>query len=152
MGRRKIHESVINDARELYLDGWTQADIARFLGTTERTVGGWKEEGHWDDLKLNIRSVTENAYDLLAYQLEILRTQKDEAKAQGLPFVIGKEVMVSISHLSTLVKKPEMKFAQASGLIKKFVEFLMVEDIELAKSIKPHAHKYILELQKLIAQ
>ena len=152
MGRRKIAENVVNDARELFLDGWTQKDIARFLGTTERTVSEWKEKGDWEGLKLNIRSVTENAYDLLAYQLEVLRTQKDAAKAAGTTFTIAKDVMISISHLSSLVKKPEMKFAQASGLIKKFIEFLMVEDMDLAKSVKPSAHKYILELQKLIAQ
>ena len=88
----------------------------------------------------------------MAYQLETLRNQKDAAKAKGETFVIAKDVMISIAHLSSLVKKPEMKFAQSSGLIKKFIEFLMVEDLPLAKGVKPYAHKYILELQKLISQ
>jgi transposase len=151
-GRRKIHNSVVNDARELFMDGWTQQDIARFLSVSEKTIGEWKNEHEWDKLKLNIRSVTENAYELLAYQLDTLRQLKDAAITEGVPFKIEKDVMVSIAHLSTLVKKPEMKFAQASGLIKKFIEYLMIEDLELARQIKPIAHKYIIELQKLISQ
>ena len=143
---------MINDARELFLDNWSQQDIARFLGVSDAMIGKWKVENDWESLRLNIRSVTENAYDLLAYQLETLRQQKNDAMAEKTTFVISKDVMTSIAHLSSLVKKPELKFAQASGLIKKFIEFLMVEDIELAKSVKPHAHKYIIELQKLITQ
>jgi transposase len=151
MGRRKIHESVREDAKELYLQGWTQQDIARFLGTTEKTITGWKQEENWEGLKLSVKSINENSYYILARLVQLQKDNVDKL-IKGEIKTMDADLDASIRTYRALVQKQEIRFAQASNIIKKFMEYVMNQDLQLAKNVKPIANEYILELQKLLSQ
>ena len=150
MGRRKIHESFIEDAKQLYLDGWLQQDIARFIGVNEVTVSKWKGEGNWEGLKLSVKSINENAYYILARLVQLQKDNVDKL-LKGEAKSMDADLDTSIRTYRALVQKQEIRFAQASNIIKKFMEYLMTENLTLAKDIKPIANAYILELQKLLS-
>lgn len=53
---RKSHEKIREEARRLYLTAelQTNAEIAARLGVKPHTVGHWRREEEWDDLRLKI--------------------------------------------------------------------------------------------------
>jgi len=50
-------------AFELYMAGSSQTKIAQMIGVTENTVGNWKRDGGWDDVK---QAINGGGYKIVA--------------------------------------------------------------------------------------
>lgn len=71
MSRDKAQNNLDKDyARRLFLDGNTQKEIAQRLGRTEKTIGKWKEEGKWEDLRKSLLVTKDKQLTSLYNQLD----------------------------------------------------------------------------------
>lgn len=76
MSRVKAKIDIDKDyARRLFLDGNTQKVIAQRLGRTEKTIGKWKEEGKWDDLRKSLLVTKDAQLASLYNQLDRLNRE-----------------------------------------------------------------------------
>lgn len=76
MSREKAKNDLDKDyARRLYLDGNTQKEIAQRLGRTEKTIGKWKEEGKWEDLRKSLLVTKDTQLASLYSQLDKLNKE-----------------------------------------------------------------------------
>jgi len=76
MSRQKAKIELDKDyAKRLFLEGNTQKEIARRLGRTEKTIGKWKDEGKWDDLRKSLLVTKDTQLTSLYNQLDRLNKE-----------------------------------------------------------------------------
>lgn len=73
MSREKAKIDLDKDyAKRLFLEGNTQKEIARRLTRTEKTIGKWKDEGKWEDLRKSLLVTKDTQLTSLYNQLDKL--------------------------------------------------------------------------------
>ncbi|MGE4345931.1 MAG: hypothetical protein AB7D46_00810 [Flavobacteriaceae bacterium] len=96
MSRDKAKIDLDKDyAKRLFLDGNTQKVIAQRLGRTEKTIGKWKEEGKWDDLRKSLLVTKDTQLTSLYNQLDRLNKEiETRAIVYDVPANLLKSVIV----------------------------------------------------------
>ena len=96
MNRIKAKTEVDKDyAKRLFLDGNTQKIIAQRLGRTEKTIGKWKEEGKWDDLRKSLLVTKDTQLTSLYNQLDRLNREiETRSVVYDIPTNLLKSVVV----------------------------------------------------------
>lgn len=64
--------------------GWTAKAIAAQLGVTEKTIGRWKNDGNWDDLK-EMQSITKSTLLQDAYRQLAAINKKIAEEYENVP-------------------------------------------------------------------
>lgn len=128
-------------AYNLYvMHGYTQKDIAVYVGVSEPTICKWKEKYEWDNAKA-AHSVTSDriVIDLL-YECSAIRTK---AKADDRNITNQEaDILVKLANTVHKLKKGNDP-ATVMGVMKGFTHWLMNHNLELAKSIVDHQKDYI---------
>jgi len=76
MSRDKAKIELDKDyAKRLFLEGNSQKEIARRLTRTEKTIGKWKDEGKWDELRKSLLVTKDNQLTSLYNQLDRLNKE-----------------------------------------------------------------------------
>lgn len=76
MSRDKAKIELDKDyAKRLFLEGNSQKEIARRLTRTEKTIGKWKDEGKWDELRKSLLVTKDNQLSSLYNQLDRLNKE-----------------------------------------------------------------------------
>lgn len=96
MSRDKAKIDLDKDyAKRLFLDGNTQKVIAQRLGRTEKTIGKWKEEGKWDDLRKSLLVTKDTQLTSLYNQLDRLNKEiETRTIVYDIPVGLLKSVVV----------------------------------------------------------
>lgn len=147
-----------SQAKELFLQGFTQAFIADVMGVAPKTVGSWTKIGDWHKLKaqsdmMRINS-EESVQKLIGYQLKALEQQTiqflEEAEEGKLLPMLDKGHIDALQKLFTTIKKSEMKWRDYIRTIKEFTEYIQRYDIETAKKVTVLGQQFLNEKSKIV--
>ncbi|MDI5894390.1 hypothetical protein [Flavobacterium algoritolerans] len=121
-------------ALELYLEtDKSQKEIALIVGTTEKTLGNWKQAGDWELLKhaqtITVKNIVTNLYNK-AYELSIA----DKVDADKL---------VKLANTIEKLQNKKVTIAHIINVFKDFTTFAFGENAELAKQINVLQKKYV---------
>lgn len=72
----RVGKEKVEAARQLYLEGWTNKDIAKALQLNENTIGRWAASGDWEEDRIHQQLVQDNSVQriirLIDYQTRAL--------------------------------------------------------------------------------
>lgn len=129
-------------ARDLYVSGWLQHEIAALVGVSERTITAWKEKFRWDTLK-NADSITiEQTLPRLESALALASAQLESALAEQQPPGGFVDQVVKISN-SIIKLKTSSRFADVLDVCKQLCEFSVAEFPEHAEMVRRVADAYV---------
>jgi transcriptional regulator with XRE-family HTH domain len=129
MGLKKMQEREY--AKLLFTQmGLSQKEVAAKVGVTEKTIGKWKEEEQWDQLKTVLITTRSNVIKNLQRQMELWQLQIGDNLASSKEVDILTKLASSIRSLETDTGISEMV---DTGM--KFIQFLQSQDVELAKKV-----------------
>jgi predicted transcriptional regulator len=134
-------------ARQLFLDKYSQKDIARILDVSEQTISKWAKQEGWDDKRAEMLARNESIKDrilkLIDYQLRFMEnwTELQEGGEDLKP--LDKGQIDALSKLFSAIKGKEMEWAQVVAVQREFLEYLESRDISLAKQLIPHVDAYL---------
>jgi len=131
----------------LYKEGATQKEIAKTLGRTEKTISNWKKADEWDKHRatstLQENTIKDHVYELIQYQLSALQKIKEGYEKEGGTALIARGDIDGLSKLFTAVKEKELEWSQLVKAFREFMEWLKLEDIELAKELTAFIDNYL---------
>ena len=134
---------LIEPAKILFLEGYTQKEIAKKLLTTEVTVSRWAKIGNWDNLKKNlVVSKTERIGELYAELTEFQAAIKN--RPAGQRFATSKEADVRrklIRDISDLERK--YNIGQTTVIARDFVIFSRDIDFEFSQKANDYFDLFI---------
>lgn len=121
-------------ALELYLEtDKSQKEIALIVGTTEKTIGVWKQAGDWELIKqastVTVKNIVTNLYNK-AYELST-ETKVDADK------------LVKIANTIDKLQNKKVTIAHIINVFKDFTTFAFGQNPALAKEINLLQKKYI---------
>lgn len=123
-------------AKELYLTGnYTQKQISEMVGISETSIGKWKREDKWDDLKDSILITREAELKRLYKQLAYLNDYTDGIiENEGKP---DTKIFDAVSKCTAAIKALEidLSIAEKVDVGTAFINLVMKEDVDLAKQI-----------------
>lgn len=94
--------------RRLFIEGNTQKEIARRLGRTEKTIGKWKDEGKWDELRKSLLITKDNQLNSLYNQLDRLNKEIDTRPiVYDIPAILLKPVKLKDENGNESIAWPE---------------------------------------------
>lgn len=110
MSRQKAKIELDKDyAKRLFLEGNTQKEIARRLGRTEKTIGKWKEEGKWDELRKSLLITKDNQLTSFYNQLDRLNKEIDSrATVYDIPANLLKPIIVKDKDGNEKLQNPDI--------------------------------------------
>jgi len=144
-------------ARQLYIEGLKQVQIARVLGVSPNTVWRWAndDEDNWQDarIKRNMMDQTseEAVRELIEYQLMVLKNMKEEMIEKGELKLIPRGDIDGLQKLYTTIKRSEMKWTDLVKIIREFMDYVKGEDIDLAKRLVDLSNEFLNEKRKLMS-
>lgn len=130
-------------AKELYLSGGhTQKAIALKVGTTEKTIGRWKDSEKWDEMKRSLLASKKEQISFLYRQLESLRNEYDQNDKR-----VGSKDADAILKLTAAIRNLENDagLGEIIEVITKFTLWLSKEDLPLAQKLTPIFDQFIQE-------
>jgi transposase len=129
-------------ARILYIQGYSQKDIAERLEVSEVSVSNWKKKGCWDNLKTNLlNSRHERLGELYNELAEFNRMVKDK---EGYKICDSKEADARrklIADISELERK--YSIGETVCIAKDFITFAQSVDAPFAKQALPMFDSFI---------
>lgn len=129
MGLKKVQEREY--AKLLFTQmGFTQKEVATKVGVTEKTIGKWKDEENWDQMKTVLITTRSNVIKNLQRQMELWQMQIGDNLATSKEVDILVKLASSIKSLET-----ETGISETVETGMKFIQFLQSQDMELAKKI-----------------
>ena len=136
-------------ARILYNQGWQQNEIAQTLGITAKTVSAWKRKDNWDkrlsEISLMKETAEESVYELIAWNLFVLKHKKDEWERDKEYKLIERGDIDALTKLFAAIRGKEKSWTHYVTTIREFIDFLNVEDLELAKQLIPFTDAFLNE-------
>lgn len=142
MGLQKTQEKEF--AKILYLNGETQKAIAERVGVSEKTIGKWVEQEHWDEIKTSLLATSEQQLALLYNQLKHINeaiSNREQKYADPKEADTIVKITKSIKQMET-----ETGVGEAVQVCKKLVLFVQNIDFELSQKITKNADLYIQSL------
>jgi transposase len=143
-------------ARSLYMDGFTQKDIASMFRLAENTISRWSQEGGWKERKVSVDLLQDNStqhiLELIHYTTSVLKRRKDNWLEEDPNTVklLDKGDIDALQKLWTTIRKDSRKFSDYAYVLKEFGEFLMDRDLDLAKKWQAHANLFLNEKRKVL--
>jgi len=109
MSRQKAKIELDKDyAKRLFIEGNTQKEIARRLGRTEKTIGKWKEEGKWDELRKSLLVTKDTQLTSFYNQLDRLNKEiESRTTVYDIPANLLKPVIVTDRNGNEKLEMPE---------------------------------------------
>lgn len=141
-------------AKDLYLSGYSQADVSRILRTSINTIKTWASKDDWRGARLRLDMLESNSVnslmEIFEYQVKCLKEEKERRMESGemIPFTPGE--FDALQKLFSTIKPDFNKFRLHVSVVKGFTEFLQSKDVELAKKVLPHADLYLNEKHKAL--
>lgn len=138
-------------AKVLFMQGYTQKEIAKKLSVSEATISKWAKEDHWDNLKKNlINSKSERLSEL--YDELAAFNQMIKSRDITMRFPNSKEADVRrklIRDIADLERK--YNIGQTTTIARDFVTFCRDIDFEFAQKANEYFDLFInhqIEKQK----
>lgn len=143
-------------ARQLFMEGWQQCDIARVLKVTEKTVSTWSTDEGWKDKRIQYdlmeESSTQMVMELIEYQLRALKrrvktwTEEDPESTK----LIERGDIDALQKLHTTIKREHMKWSHYVSVCKELLEWVSVMNVELAKALTDKIDNFLNEKRRLL--
>ncbi len=143
-------------ARTLYLEGYTQTEIAKFLSISKNTVGKWASTGKWKEKRVNINLLKDNSVqrimEMIDYQTKAIKRKIDLWKKEDPEStkLIERGDIDALQKLFTTIKKDAKKWSDYVSIIKEFFEFLQANDLEIAKELSDLADAFLQTKRELL--
>lgn len=151
MGRKTDYD-VIDSARILFYEGYTNDRIAKVVGRSPKTISNWRTKYKWDDAKatslLSKETAEEATLELLNHNLMVLKHQKEEALAEGKLELIPNGAIDSLVKLFAAIKGKQKTWSVYVSVCRELLQFLQGEDLELAQTIAPVFDSFLNAKQK----
>lgn len=140
-------------ARTLYLEGWSQREIAKTLHKSEKTIGTWKRDDNWDKAKAGFSmqkaTAEDTVWELINYQLATLKRIKDNyEKEPDEPKLIARGDIDALQKLFTTVKGRDIEWSALVKVLREFATWLRSENLPLAQEIMQYADAWLNEKRK----
>jgi hypothetical protein len=136
----------------LFKNGASGKEVAKILGRTEKTISTWRKKDNWDEklAKSTLQEETsrETVYDLINYQLCVLKKIKDDYEKAGGKQLIARGDIDALQKLFTTVKGPALEWSNIVTIMRKWMEWLKIEDLNAAQDITSLVDKYLNYLRK----
>jgi predicted transcriptional regulator len=140
-------------AKELFDAGFDQKSIARVLDVSEKSISSWATKYNWKEkrAKKNMsREVAEDdVWELINYQTRALKMRKDQyeekfkKKETESLTLLDKGDIDALQKLFTTIKSKQLEWATVVNIMKEFIDYVQVADLELAKNLIPKADDYL---------
>jgi len=143
-------------AKILYIQGFTQVDIAKFMGVGKNTVNKWAIAGKWKEKKINLSLLKDNSVqrimEMIDYQTKAI-TRKIELWKDEDPLttkLIERGDIDALQKLFTTIKKDSKKWSDYVSVIREFFEFLQANDLEIAQELSDLADTFLHQKRELL--
>lgn len=141
-------------AYSMYVDGWQQKDIAAIMKVTEATVVNWKKTHDWDKKRTNSvlarETSEEGLQDLIHYQLDVLRHQKDEQLK--LPAAERKLIergdIDALSKMFSSIKGKELEWGNYVVVCRELLNNIRGRDLESARLLMQYITDFLNSKRK----
>jgi predicted transcriptional regulator len=143
-------------AKSLYMEGFTQDDIATIISVAPNTITRWKQDDNWSEQRiqrlLSDQSTADGVREIINYQIDVLRIKKDEQMLlpKGERKLILAGDIDGLTKLFSTIKKDEIKFEAYIAITRKLLIFIVNEDLHLGKQIEPLFDRFINEMRKVL--
>lgn len=111
----------------------SQKEIALIVGTTEKTLTGWKVAGEWELLKtastITVKNIVTNLYQKI-YELSLSGT-------------IEADKLIKVANTIEKLQNKKVTISHIINVFKDFTTFAFSENAELAKQINVLQKKYV---------
>lgn len=127
MGLKKVQEREY--AKLLFTQmGLSQKEVAAKVGVTEKTIGKWKDEESWEELKTVFTTTRSSVIKNLQRQMELWQLKIGDNLA-GTKEV---DILVKLAAaINSLEKETGISEMVDTGM--KFIQFLQQHNVDLAK-------------------
>jgi transcriptional regulator with XRE-family HTH domain len=141
-------------AQELYLTGWTQAEIARTLKVSENTISKWSAQMKWGEKKTRYNLLEENSLQMLMsvfdyqatclYKIVEQRIENDNYEPlQGGIFDALNKAYKPI--------EPQFKdFKAYAKITRELLDHIQANNIQIAKDVEPIVSQFLNEKRNLL--
>lgn len=136
-------------ARELYNLGWEQKDIAKVLKTTEKSISTWKKKDNWEkkraEAAIHQATSEEAMWELISYQLQVLKQRKDEWLKEGNENMrlIEKGDIDALQKMFSTVKREQHTWTTYVTVLREFMDSLQANNSELAKKLIDYVDNFL---------
>lgn len=143
-------------ARILYNEGYSQKDIGQMMRISANTISRWSREGNWKEKKLSIEMKSDNSIqriiDLIDYQTRALKRKVEiwQEVDPVNPRLIERGDIDALQKLFTTIRQDAKKFSDYVHVMKEFVTWLQVENLNLAKELTSYMDEFINEKRKVL--
>jgi transposase len=119
-------------AEEYFFAGKSQIEIAELLDTPANTINRWVAEGDWKKLR-DAKTITRDK--LVSNMISQIVAMEDLAKQENR--ILNAKETDSINKLASAIEKLDKKvnISVYIQVFKEFNEYLLKEDLELAKQV-----------------
>lgn len=140
-------------AWDLFVAGYNQTEIARILGLSKNTVNKWSSVNDWKGKKARLAMLDDNIVlnlkDIAEYQVRALKAMKDQYEEDGTFQLIPNGHLDGIQKALSTIKEDFNNFKANVNVLKRFMNYLEVQDIDLAKKLIPHMDAYLNEIHTI---
>lgn len=164
-------------AKDLFMLGWDQQEIARAVNVSQTTMTKWATTGSWREERAKKYGMDETRPDkilsLIDYQIEVLdhftkeslanhSAYKDflranpgqeappELVAAGRLQLLDKGHIDALSKLFATIKGKDMPWSNYVNMTRELIEFLSGRDNDLAKELVTHTDAFLMHKRDLI--
>jgi len=147
MAKKELREV----AKVLFMQGYTQKEIALKIAVSEQTISKWSKEEHWDNLKKNLINSKSERLSELYDELAAFNTSIKN-RDEGFRFPTSKEADVRrklIRDISDLERK--YNIGQTTVIARDFITFCRDIDFDFAQKANEYFDLFInhqIEKQK----
>ncbi len=137
MGLKKVQEREY--AKLLFTQmGLSQKEVADRVGVTEKTIGKWKDEEQWDQLKTVLITTRSNVIKNLQRQMELWQLEIGDRLAGSKEA----DILIKLANaIAALEKDTGVSEMVDTGM--KFIQFMQQHDMMLAKEVTHHFDLFI---------
>jgi hypothetical protein len=178
----KIYKGMTKDeqraaAKDLFMLGWDQQEIARAVNVSQTTMTKWATVGSWREERAKKYGMDETRSDrilnLIDYQIEVLENFSKENRANHAAFkdflrtnpgdeptpqqiaegrlqLLDKGHIDALSKLFATIKGKDMPWSNYVNMTRELIEFLSNRDNALAKSLVEHTDAFLMHKRDLI--
>lgn len=127
MGMKKVQEREY--AKLLFTQmGLSQKEVAAKVGVTEKTIGKWKDEEQWDQLKTVLITTRSNVIKNLQRQMELWQLEIGDRLAGSKEA----DILIKLANAISALEK-DTGIAEMVDTGMKFIQFLQQHNVDLAK-------------------
>lgn len=139
-------------AREMYMLGMKQVEIARILEVTNESVTNWKKAGNWEESKiqrdlLEIQN-EETVREITAYQLSVMKNQMNAWIESGERKPFDNSTIQGVRYLFNCYKSQGLKWEHYVKVMRQFVEFVDGQNKDFAKELLMYSDMFLVEKGK----